>query len=188
MSTEDKSEAILRAALELFNERGFHGTPVPLIAEKAGVGAGTIYRSFASKEVLVNALYQRWKKAMLATMMQDFPFEAPPREQFRVVWERMADFALKHPNEVAFLELHHHRPYLDDESRSIESGVMELGVQLVRRAQEQRVVKSLDATVLIELANGAFLGLFRAMVEGRVEMKRAIFMHAEQCCWEAIRA
>ena len=28
-------------ALELFAERGFHGTAVPLVAKKAGVGAGT---------------------------------------------------------------------------------------------------------------------------------------------------
>ena len=46
----DKREAVLGAALELFVERGFHGTTVPEIAERAGVGAGTIYRHFASKE------------------------------------------------------------------------------------------------------------------------------------------
>ena len=44
----DKSTAILEAALALFAERGYDGTPVPLIAEKAGVGAGTIYRYFES--------------------------------------------------------------------------------------------------------------------------------------------
>ncbi|MGZ3428822.1 MAG: helix-turn-helix domain-containing protein, partial [Polyangia bacterium] len=63
-SDEAKSDAILKAALELFVERGFHGTPVPLVAERAGVGAGTIYRSFESKEALVNALYQRWKQTI----------------------------------------------------------------------------------------------------------------------------
>ena len=34
-STQDKREAILDAALELFAERGFHGTAIPLIADKA---------------------------------------------------------------------------------------------------------------------------------------------------------
>ena len=57
----DKREAILDAALELFAERTFDGTAVPLIAERAGVAAGTIYRYFDSKEALVNALYRRWK-------------------------------------------------------------------------------------------------------------------------------
>src|SRR3954452_16496739 len=100
-SEEAKSEAILKAALELFVERGFHGTPVPLIAERAGVGAGTIYRSFPSKEALVNALYQRWKQAIVDKMVTDFPVDRPAREQFRVIWERMADFALAHPAELS---------------------------------------------------------------------------------------
>src|SRR6476660_2730928 len=127
----DKSEAILEAALELFADRGFHGTPVPLIAEKAGVGAGTIYRSFESKEALVNALYQRWKQEVVDRMVKDFPATAPPREQFRVVWERMADFALAHRRELSFLELNHHGTYLDRKSLAIEHGIIEFGVMVV---------------------------------------------------------
>ena len=92
---EAKTEAILKSALELFVEKGFHGTPVPLIAENAGVGAGTIYRSFESKEALVNALYQRWKQEVVDRMVKDFPATSPPREQFRIIWERMTDFALR---------------------------------------------------------------------------------------------
>ncbi|MGN6106845.1 MAG: helix-turn-helix domain-containing protein, partial [Kofleriaceae bacterium] len=55
----DKREAIIAAALELFVERGFFGTAVPEIAERAGVGAGTIYRYFESNEALVNAIYRQ---------------------------------------------------------------------------------------------------------------------------------
>ncbi len=55
-----KREDIEAAALQLFATRGFHGTSVPDLASAAGVGAGTIYRHFDSKEGVVNALYQRW--------------------------------------------------------------------------------------------------------------------------------
>jgi len=185
---EAKTEAILKAALELFVERGFHGTPVPLIAEHAFVGAGTIYRSFASKEALVNALYQRWKQEVVSRMVRDFPATAPPREQFRVIWERMTDFALTHPRELSFLELHHHVTYLDGASLAIEHGIIEFGVSVVRRAQEMQAIRKGDPILLIEIANGAFLGIFRAAIEGRLELTKEMFMEAEQCCWEAIRA
>jgi TetR/AcrR family transcriptional regulator, repressor of fatR-cypB operon len=187
-SDEAKSEAILKAALDLFVERGFHGTPVPLIAERAGVGAGTIYRSFESKEALVNALYQRWKQAIVDKMVTDFPADRPAREQFRVIWERMADFALAHRRELSFLELHHHGSYLDKKSLAIEHGITEFGVIMVRRAQETQSIKAGDPMLLIEFANGAFLGLFRAAMEGRLALTKEMFMFAEQCCWEAIRA
>jgi len=46
MKNSDKREEIMQAALELIAEHGFHGAPMAMIAEKAGVGAGTIYRYF----------------------------------------------------------------------------------------------------------------------------------------------
>ena len=52
----DKRRRILDAALGLFAERGFHGTAVPLVAGRAEVGAGTIYRFFESKEEIALAL------------------------------------------------------------------------------------------------------------------------------------
>ena len=40
--TSPKQEAIFSAALDLFAERGYHGTAVPEIADKAGVGPATL--------------------------------------------------------------------------------------------------------------------------------------------------
>ncbi|MFN0246911.1 MAG: TetR/AcrR family transcriptional regulator, partial [Kofleriaceae bacterium] len=77
----DKREAILDAALELFVERGFFGTAVPEIADKAGVGAGTIYRYFESKEALVNAIYRQQKQRFAHVVLADFPASSSTREQ-----------------------------------------------------------------------------------------------------------
>ena len=59
LAAKEKHQKILSAALELFANRGFHGTAVPDVAKLAGVGAGTIYRYFENKEALVNAVYHR---------------------------------------------------------------------------------------------------------------------------------
>jgi len=176
----DKAEAILGAALELFVDRGFHGTSVPSVAERAGVASGTIYHYFASKEALVNALYKRWKSEISARIIPDFPFPRPVREQFRTIWERMADFALTHPKELAFLELHHHGSYLDDESKRIENQTLEFGVAMIERAQAQESLKPLPAMLLMELVNGAFLGVFRAGLEGRLPLTKETLMDAER--------
>ena len=58
MKNTDKREEIMQAALELIAEHGFHGAPMAMIADKAGVGAGTIYRYFESKDVLITELYR----------------------------------------------------------------------------------------------------------------------------------
>ncbi len=101
-----KRDAILEAALVLFAERGFHGTPVPLVAKQAGVGAGTIYRYFESKEALVNALYQRCKGQMGERILAEFQPDASPREQLRLYWTRMCAFVREHPQAFKFMTEH----------------------------------------------------------------------------------
>ncbi|HXC93667.1 MAG TPA: helix-turn-helix domain-containing protein, partial [Geobacteraceae bacterium] len=58
MSKNDKRDEIICAALEMIAENGFHGAPMAMIAEQAGVGAGTIYRYFENKDVLINELFR----------------------------------------------------------------------------------------------------------------------------------
>ena len=58
----DKREQILLAALKLFTEFGFHGTPTSKIAVEAGVSNGTLFHYFKTKEALILALYDYVKK------------------------------------------------------------------------------------------------------------------------------
>lgn len=46
-------DAILRAALELFIERGVEGTSIEQVARSAGVGKLTVYRRWSTKEELI---------------------------------------------------------------------------------------------------------------------------------------
>ena len=48
-------EAVIKAAEEVFGERGIEAG-IPEIAERAGVGKGTVYRNFETKDDLVSAV------------------------------------------------------------------------------------------------------------------------------------
>jgi AcrR family transcriptional regulator len=48
---------VLEAARTVFQERGF-GAEMKEIAERAGVGIGTVYRNFATKDELIDAILQ----------------------------------------------------------------------------------------------------------------------------------
>jgi AcrR family transcriptional regulator len=56
---------ILEAAGELFTERGL-GVTLDDIARHAGVGVGTVYRRFADKELLIDALFEHRIESMCA--------------------------------------------------------------------------------------------------------------------------
>ena len=182
-----KREAILDAALELFAERGFHGTAVPLVAERAKVGAGTLYRYFESKEALVNALYQREKTCFLTELIDGFPGDVPAREMFRVLWQRLVEYAQRHPTAAMFLELHHHAPYLDAESRALEERVLEPVTDVIRRGQAQQALKAVDPVLLISIVYGAFIGIAKSALAGHLKLEPRVLEDAEACLWEAVR-
>jgi TetR/AcrR family fatty acid metabolism transcriptional regulator len=57
----DRRKQILRAAVEVFAERGFHRTRVSDIARRAGVAYGLIYHYFESKDhVLESVFSENW--------------------------------------------------------------------------------------------------------------------------------
>ncbi len=184
---DDKREAILAAALELFAERGFHGTAVPQIAEKAGVGAGTIYRHFASKEAIVNTLYQRWKGMMGASLMGDFPFDQPARAQFDHFGTHVFAFARKHPAALKFLEQHHHGTYLDEESRALEARLLEPARAFFEAQSRAKVVRKAPVEVLFAITWGGLIGVIRAGWEGYVSLDAKLEAQTLDAIWDAIR-
>ncbi len=182
----DRRESILEAALACFVERGFHGTAMPQIAEKAGVASGTIYHYFDSKEALVNALYRSWKQVVAQRVFMAFPQDAPVREQFRVMWHQMIGFAMEQPTAFAFIELHNHATYLDAESLAIDRQLKDFAAGVIQLAQAQGLLKPLDAKVLMELIFGAFVGMMRAHWEGRIALSEDVIAKAEEACWDAV--
>jgi len=49
----DKKERIFEAAREILGEQGFYGLSIAVVAKKARVAAGTIYRYFSDKDDLL---------------------------------------------------------------------------------------------------------------------------------------
>ncbi len=184
---ESPRQAILDAACELFADRGFNGTAVPLVAELAGVGAGTVYRYFDSKEALVNALYQFWKERFGRTLMDGFPFQAPVRDQFRFFWRKIDEFARKHARAFAFLELHYHSAYLDAKSRRLEIEILGPIKAFIEDAQRSGVLKDLPAELIMALVYGSFVGLVRASWAGYLALTPEVLDAAEASVWDAIR-
>jgi AcrR family transcriptional regulator len=184
--SNERRDSLMDAALSSFVERGYYGTSIPEIAERAKVAAGTIYHYFDSKDALVNELYRTWKSAIARRVFTTFPQGAPVREQFRVMWTVMVDFALSSPTAFAFLELHNHASYLDAESLAIDRGIKDFAAGVIERAQRDGIVKPLDARIQMELVFGAFIGMMRGHWERRISLDDAALRDAEQACWDAI--
>lgn len=184
----DRREAILAAALELFAERGFAGTAMPMVAERAGVGAGTIYRHFESKEALGNAVFRQSKLLLQEFLLQRRRAVTTPRDEFRAMWLGLWEFFRAHPDACRFLETHGHATYLDAASRATADAVFVSISDFVRRGQAAGAIRAGQPAVLIAMALGAFIGLVKESDAGRFVLDAAVIAEAEPLVWDALSA
>jgi AcrR family transcriptional regulator len=183
---DDKRARLLQAALELFEQRGFDGVAVPEIAAKAGVATGTIYRYFATKEALVNALYRHWKTAYNDVVLAS-PYEnLPVRQVFSHYWQRMMLFARTHPRVVRFLDLHHHAPYLDVQSKAMEGAYRQAAARFVSQAVAAGAIRPLEPALVVALMWGASAGLVKFSRDGALTFDAAMAADMEDALWRAI--
>jgi AcrR family transcriptional regulator len=114
--TDLTHQRLIRAALELFSNRGYHDTTTAQIAKKAGVAEGTIYRHFPSKQQLLNELYRaalRWA----AKAVEDLGDAQTPRARLALVAQGLVEGAVRDPAVVKLGLLERYDALLDDESR-----------------------------------------------------------------------
>jgi len=186
MAAPDTRQAILDAALSLFAERGFHGTAVPILAERAGIATGTLYRHFEGKEDLVNQLYRELKTSLSSHVAEGLSRRTPPRERFHAFWSRTLAWAREHPEGYAFLEFHAHAGYLDAASRKLQRQALRAGLSLIEDAQRRGTFKPGPPAVLVALMMGALSAVVRAHWDGHLELDAASAALAEEACWDAI--
>src|SRR5215216_1142533 len=78
-----KRDAILRAAIDVFAERGFFTAQVADVARAAGVAAGTVYLYFRGKDDLLISIFERSMRDALAEVRGDDAARADPSERLR---------------------------------------------------------------------------------------------------------
>ena len=80
---DQRKGEIAHAALGLFAKNGFESTSISQIAEAAGIGKGTVYEYFESKEELIAAALAGWIDHMNEAAGQRFAEIDDPAEHLR---------------------------------------------------------------------------------------------------------
>jgi AcrR family transcriptional regulator len=118
----EKRRRILRAAIKVFAEKGYHTCRVQDIAAEAGDAYGLVYHYFSSKEELLETIFQRTWSNMLAAVEEVERSMAPAREQVEQVahivlsaWHADPDLVRVLVREVA------RSPHLQEEVDEIQS-------------------------------------------------------------------
>ena len=190
MVKNDKREEIVRAALELIAENGFHGAPMAMIAEKAGVGAGTIYRYFENKDVLIKKLYREMEERLCAATTQGYSPEKPVRERFLHLGTAVLRYCISSPLDFRYLEQFHNSPYGVAHRRDKifgEAYEQDVYRKLFEEGVAQHVIKELPLVVLFALAFGPLITVARDHILGFVDLDEALIRQTIVACWDGLK-
>jgi len=133
---KEKERKILEASLQLFVEKGFHGTSTAEIAKTAGVATGTLFHYFKTKEILINRLYLYTKESMLNEIEGHYDENKTLKENLKEIWFKFVYFSINNPYNFQFILIFHSSPYITSLTKEqVETqtegmlGVYEMGVK-----------------------------------------------------------
>ena len=190
MSPGDKREDIVCAALELITEHGFHGAPMAMIAARAGVGAGTIYRYFENKDVLIAELYQELENRIYPVLTDGYAVDKPIRERFLHLGRAWLKYFIEHPLDFRYLEQYHNSPYGVEFRRDKllgKKGRCDVYRELFADAIAQQAMKDLPLASLIALAFGPLLAVSRDHILGFITLDDDLITRITEACWDAVK-
>jgi len=190
MKTLDKRSDIIQAALDLIVERGFHGTSMAMVAEKADVGAGTIYHYFESKDALIKELYQELEQKVMVTLGEGDPISKPIKERFIHLWTVLLKYFIAHPLYFRYIEQYHNSPYGVSLRRDrILSKTDDRGIfkNLFEEGITQQVIKGLPLSMLFALAFGPLVVLVRDHTLGFAMLDDTLITETVEACWDGIK-
>lgn len=185
-----KREDIVRTALELFAEHGFHGTPMAMIADKAGVGAGTIYRYFENKDVLINELYKELEDQIMADIRAGYLQDGPIRERFIHIGAVFLKHAISHPLEFRYVEQYHNSPYGVSFRRDKFLG-KSTELDIIKELFEEGILtgdfKDLPLPAFFSMAFGPLIMIARDHILGFITLDDALITRIVAACWDGVK-
>lgn len=110
----NREQLILQAAERLFAERSFDGVGVDAIGRAAGIVGSGVYRHFASKEEILEALIDQATDALLVSVGEP---RSDSREELRNLVDSHVSFALSH-DRLAHIWQREQHILTDDKRRS----------------------------------------------------------------------
>jgi len=187
MSTqkEQKRQALLQAALDLFAENGFNGASTALIAKRAGVASGTLFFHFKNKEELIHSLFNEVRENIDFEVLKDVPADLPIRERLSRMLSNLLRYFLAHPAEFKFAEQYHFSP-LNQQGQGFREGNRAFH-GLLLQAREQQIIKDIPCLCLEAIAFGPISSLAKEYANRGTPIDDEMVRVTIAACWDGLK-
>lgn len=183
----DKYTAILNSTLFLVSTYGFHGTSMAMIAEDAGIGAGTIYRYFKSKDDLIYRLMRNIQERVIDAMMKGYDETIPYRDRFELMWLNMTHYYINHPAEFQYAEQHRHSGYMQHLTRVSGVHILNPVLRFFIEGKKNKFIKDLPLYTIIAVSRGPIIEMAKLHIDHNQRLTEDRIRQACRACWDALR-
>ncbi|RAU83146.1 TetR/AcrR family transcriptional regulator [Pontibacter arcticus] len=181
----EKKKAILESTLALVKVNGFHGTPMSMVAKKAGVAAGTIYHYFESKDSLIFELYSYLKQQAIQVVRESQKPDATYQERFFALWFAFYTYYTSNPSVLCFFEQFVNSPYAE-KAKSIPSELDELLHAFFEEGINSGQLRPVAPQILSMLAHGNAISLAKVYGIGKLNLATADLELVVQILWDGM--
>ena len=149
----------MKAAITLFGERGYESTSISTLAKTAGIGKGTIYSYFSSKNEILLAFCEEELTFIHKEIKDKLDPNAPLAEKMLLVFMSEFRFVTKNKDfgRTLLRELTFPKEITIEKSRMIEERFLNLFVNIFKEAQKKGQLRR-DIELII--TGGHFYGLY----------------------------
>ena len=162
----NKREAILRAAVDIFCDKGFYDAKIEEIAERAGIGKGTIYEYFESKEVLFENSIRSGMEAINSIVEQEVFSKSTPKEQIEsLIKENLRIlYGFKNLAKLMSFDLMHPEKFKAYANKDLFTKRLDVAMEIILRGKEEGDFKDVNAYVAASMIYFCIMAMAYTMI------------------------
>lgn len=166
MKSKDSSQKIQEifiAAKSIISKKGLDGFNMAALGEESGLGMGTIYNLFPTKEDIVQSLYTDIQQKHTYEIFKEVDFGAAFMISFKQMFHAYFMDRWTNYQDYLFVDQYRVSPYESEDARRIEEEAFAKAYQLLDRGKDELLVKFMDNRFLITYVVGGVKDIIREM-------------------------
>ena len=167
-SVNDKRKDLLTAALRLFVQYGFHGTPTSKIAKEAGVANGTLFHYYATKEDLIISLYIDVKGRMGEYIESKASVAKDAHKRFRIQFTEIILWSMDNKDEFYFVQQFHSSPFAALLSPDVIKEQLSKSCDEIEEAIKSKIFKKRDTDLILSLMSSHVFGISQYLTKAKL--------------------
>lgn len=186
LKDEDKFKNIKLAVLKLVYKEGLVSLQMRAIAQEAGIGLGTLYTYFPTKEELLLSLYEEVCRQSLEATFTVYDQSKSYKDNFRIFWKNFISFKIKKAEEVYFKEVFLKSPYFTDDIAAREEENYRPFIEFIGQGQSLGLLKEAPVQLLVAMLQGHSSEIIKLFESQLLPCDEEHLEKAFQMIWDGI--